>query len=51
MMGRARGQLGFGIRSLVVDNYIPFYRVREETIRIIRILHGARKIKRSMMKE
>ena len=51
MLGRAREELGIGVRSLVVDKYLLFYRIRDDSIRILRILHGSRKITRKMIKE
>jgi toxin ParE1/3/4 len=41
-MGRGRGELGTGYRSLPVGNYVLFYRVAEVKIEISRILHGSR---------
>jgi toxin ParE1/3/4 len=51
LMGRAREELGSGIRSLVVDKYLLFYRIRDDSIRILRILYGSRKVTRKMVKE
>lgn len=39
-----RPELGEGFRMVVVKSYLIFYRIEEETIRIERILHGARNI-------
>ncbi|AZO74651.1 MAG: type II toxin-antitoxin system RelE/ParE family toxin [Mesorhizobium sp.] len=33
-----------GIRHLIVGEYLTFYRVAEDAIEIIRILHGRRNI-------
>jgi toxin ParE1/3/4 len=41
-MGRARDELYPGLRSLVVGNYLVFYRVTATAVEILRILHGAR---------
>lgn len=41
-MGRSREELGPDYRSLVVGNYVLFYRLIEEGIEIARVLHGAR---------
>jgi toxin ParE1/3/4 len=50
-MGRARDDLGANLRSFVVSPLIVFYRPRESTIEIIRVLHGSRDIDSSMMRE
>ena len=42
MMGRERPELSPGIRSFVVMSWVVFYRVREDAIEVIRVLHGAR---------
>lgn len=39
-----RPELGDGVRMVVFGNYLIFYRVLAETVRIERILHGARNI-------
>lgn len=31
-----------GIRKLIVDNYIVFYRIIDDTIQIVRIMYGKR---------
>lgn len=43
-MGREREELGAGLRSFAVSNYLIFYRERNEGIEIVRVLHGARDI-------
>jgi toxin ParE1/3/4 len=43
-MGRAREELGPGLRSVVVESYVLFYRVTETAVEVLRILHGARDI-------
>lgn len=40
----ARDELGSGIRSLVVERYLVFYRVSENAVSILRVLHGHRDI-------
>lgn len=42
--GRARRDLGPGVRSFVVDKYFIFYRVVAGGIDIGRVIHGARNI-------
>ena len=43
-MGRTRDDLGTGIYSFPVGNYLIYYQVVEDGIRIGRILHSARDI-------
>jgi toxin ParE1/3/4 len=45
-MGRARPELGTGIRSFVADRYVLFYRPLRDPagIQLIRVLHGARDV-------
>jgi toxin ParE1/3/4 len=40
------GQYHLTYRRMLVDNYLVFYTVLDETIEIHRILHGSRDIKR-----
>jgi toxin ParE1/3/4 len=49
-MGRAREELARGLRSVVVEQYVVFYRVAPEAVQIVRILHGKRDID-TIMKE
>lgn len=42
LSGREREELGDGLRSLPVENYLIFYRVRDGAVEVLRILHGAR---------
>jgi toxin ParE1/3/4 len=46
LSGMARDDIAAGIRHLVVGQYLTLYRVNDEGIEIIRILHGRRKIDR-----
>jgi toxin ParE1/3/4 len=41
---RERSELGPGCRALVVPPYLVFYRVKDQTAYIQRVLHGARNI-------
>jgi len=41
-IGRERPEIKAGIRSLGVMSWIIFYRIEEEFIEIVRVLHGAR---------
>ena len=43
-IGRARPELGEGVRVLSHGNYLIFYRQADDALRIERILHGARDI-------
>jgi toxin ParE1/3/4 len=43
-MGRARENLAPNLRSFPVKKYVIFYRPVDDTIEIVRILHGARDI-------
>jgi toxin ParE1/3/4 len=40
--GRARDELAEGLRSGIVGNYVIFYRLDDEGIQVIRVLHGSR---------
>ena len=43
-MGPSRDELRPGLRCFVVSPYVVFYRPVEDTIEVLRILHGARDI-------
>ncbi|HLN31430.1 MAG TPA: type II toxin-antitoxin system RelE/ParE family toxin [Gemmataceae bacterium] len=43
-MGRARNELAPGLRSVVVERYVLFYRISVAAVEVLRILHGARDI-------
>jgi len=43
-IGRDRSLLAKGLRSVVVGNYVVFYRVDEQRIFIVRVLDGRRDI-------
>lgn len=40
--GRMRDELAPGMRSVVVEKYVVFYRVTPSAVEVIRILHGGR---------
>ncbi len=40
--GTPRPELGRGVRSVVVGNYVVLYRVAPDAIEIVRVVHGAR---------
>ncbi len=43
-IGRGRDEIKKGLRSLVKDAHIVFYRISKDSIRIVRILHCSRDI-------
>lgn len=43
-LGRSREELAPGLRSLSIGKYVIFYRPTEDSILVIRVLHGARDI-------
>ena len=44
LMGQARDELGEGLRSFSVGNYVVVFRAANGGIRIVRIIHAARNI-------
>jgi toxin ParE1/3/4 len=46
MTGRAREELAPKVRSFPVGNYLLFYRPAQDGIELIRVLHGARDLRR-----
>lgn len=44
MMGRARLELGAGIRSRAFGNYIIYFTYEDRTLRIIRIIEAHREV-------
>jgi toxin ParE1/3/4 len=44
--GPARPELGENVRSFPVGNYLVFYRPLDDGIEILRVLHGARDLRR-----
>jgi toxin ParE1/3/4 len=48
MIGRDRSDLLPGMRSVVVDRYLIFYRAISNGIEVVRVLHGARNIDPSL---
>ena len=44
--GAARPELGQDVRSLSVGNYLLLYRSVEGGIELLRVIHGARKVRR-----
>jgi toxin ParE1/3/4 len=50
-IGRLREELAPGLRSIVIDRYVLFYRVTPNAVEVLRILHGARDLERIMKEE
>jgi toxin ParE1/3/4 len=50
-IGRAREELAPGLRSIVIDRYVLFYRVTPNAVEVLRILDGARDFERVMKEE
>jgi len=44
LTGRPRDDLSPGLRSFNVSPYVIFFRSREETIEVVRLLHGSRDV-------
>ena len=45
-VGRRRDELSAGLRSFPTGKYVIYYRDLPNAVRIIRVLHGARNLKR-----
>lgn len=44
LLGRSRDELGIGLRSFSVNNYLIFYRPRKSGIVVVRVLSGHRNL-------
>jgi toxin ParE1/3/4 len=44
LAGPVREDMPAGIRHLVIDDYLAFYRLSDDSVEVIRILHGRRNI-------
>ena len=44
LAGRRQDELSQGLRSFPVGKYVIFYKAIDVSIRIVRVLHGARNI-------
>ena len=44
--GTARDEIGAGLRSFPVGNYVIFYRTARGGVEVARVLHGARNLRR-----
>jgi toxin ParE1/3/4 len=49
--GRSRVEFGTSIRNFVVSPFVVFYKPIEDTIQVLRVLHGRRNIGRIMKKK
>jgi len=47
---RPRDELVAGLRAIPVRNYMVFFRIDADTVRIVRILHGSRNITAKMFR-
>lgn len=47
--GRSRNEIKEGLYSFPKDNHIIFYRIHNDHIRIIRVLHGSRDLPNSFL--
>ena len=45
-LGRARPELGRDLRSFPVGRYLVVYRARKDGISVVRVVHGARNLRR-----
>ena len=43
-IGELRGDLHLGFRTVLVGNYVIYYEIEAERVRIMRVLHAARDI-------
>lgn len=44
LSGPARGDIAPGLRHLVTGRYLTLYRVQDDAIEIVRVLHGRRRL-------
>lgn len=49
-LGRDASDLGSGMRCLVIGMYLVYYTLSDETISVVRVLHGNRHITRRMFR-
>jgi toxin ParE1/3/4 len=52
-LGRSRAGLGAGLRSFRVQGfpYLVFYRLEADEVALVRIVHGARRLRRGLFAE
>jgi toxin ParE1/3/4 len=41
-LGRPRPEIGEGVRSLVIERWLAFYRIVKDGVQVVRIVDGAR---------
>jgi toxin ParE1/3/4 len=51
LLGRSRTDLHPGLRSFPFGRYVIFYRPLDDGIEVVRVLHGARDIRRALRNE
>ena len=44
LLGQVRDELRPGVRSFSARNYVIYYQVAEDRIRVVRVLHGSRDV-------
>jgi toxin ParE1/3/4 len=44
LLGQVRDELRPGVRSFAAGNYVIYYQVAEDRIRVVRVLHGSRDV-------
>lgn len=47
---RPRNELSPGLRAVSVGNYLIFYRVENNTVTVVRVLHGSRNISEKLFR-
>ena len=50
-IGHKRAKCGKGIRSIAEGNYVIIYRLKDDNLEILRVLHGARDPERVIAEE
>lgn len=49
-MGRPRPRIGAGVRSWAFPPYVAFYRLNDDAVEVIRLIHGRRRITRKLVR-
>ena len=47
-MGRLRSDIDDGLRGLLVRPYVLFYRIENDDILVVRVLHGSRDLRQAL---
>jgi toxin ParE1/3/4 len=50
-MGRRRPEIASELRSTLVKPYVNFYRIKDDIVQILRILHGKRDLRKILQEE